>query len=188
MRKILLGVVAAAAIATSLVAATAANATVAVNEQNVGHIDKGDIQVASVLNLNNGEVPDQGQGGRHQVHRTSPDGQTTPAGPASDGSVGTVDHSAPCSPARSTPRRWWNGNHSQILGFEHERRRGLRLLGVRGERIGTMGACPAGSYMTGSRSDPEPGRPVRQHGWLPGGVKVNGIDLPNTPVVLAPVA
>ena len=42
MRKIILGVVAAAAIATPLVAATAANATVAV-DNGIVHVDKGDM-------------------------------------------------------------------------------------------------------------------------------------------------
>ncbi len=45
MRKILLGLVAATAVAAPLALASSANATVAV-ENGVGHVDKGDVQTA----------------------------------------------------------------------------------------------------------------------------------------------
>ena len=70
MRKIILGLVAAAAIATPIAVATSANAAVAV-DNGIGHVDKGDIQSSSVLNLNNAEFQTAAKAGKSPSPPTS---------------------------------------------------------------------------------------------------------------------
>jgi hypothetical protein len=183
MRRIILGVVAAAAIATPLVAATAANATVAV-ENGIGHVDKGDVQTA--LGWNNAAF-DKGVGSLKfttSAEKVNADYKMS----CFNGSTGAIDaevsHTIISQPGTTTVTATPvlnSGNGKQITGFN--------LTGQTSGFTATGGAtvrtvpCPDGSfsYMNLGQGD------LFGKTQVTGGLKVNGIDLPNTPV-LAPVA
>jgi hypothetical protein len=183
MRKIILGLVAAAAVAAPLALASTANAAVTYDDQSVGVVGKGDVQTA-VGGINDAVLQDAWKTGNLRfVSLYQMDNNTRWS--CSDGSVGTwtirtiqsrVLNATPATNAQNKVTSGWTLNGiDQTKGGTF----------VRGERIGTMGACPAGSYMTGFVSQ----NPADQfvNTVLPG-VKVtyNGTsyDLPVTPVAV----
>ena len=182
MRKIILGLVAAAAVAAPIALATSsAHAAVTYDDQSVGVVGKGDVQTA-LGGINDAALQDAWKTGNLKFTSLYQMDNNT-RWSCSDGSVGTwtirtvqsrvLNATAATNAQGKVTSGWTLNGIDQTKGGTF----------VRGERIGTMGACPAGSYMTGFLTQ----NPADQfvNTVLPGvNVTYNGAsyDLPVTPV------
>ena len=116
MRKTFLGLAAIAAIATPLAFASSASAAVSV-DKGIGHVDKGDIQSSSVLNLNNAKFQSAAEKGEITFTANVEnivDYKMTCLGSAEFGH--RVIHQPVRYNVTATPML--NGDGSQILGFD----------------------------------------------------------------------
>ena len=185
MRKIILGLAATAAIAAPLALAASANAAVAV-DNGIGHVDKGDVQ--SALGWNNAAF-DKGVGtlkftaGAEKVIADYKMSCFNGSTGAIDAEVGHTIISQPGTTTVTATKVLNAGNGKQITGFN--------LTGQSSGFTSTGGAavrtvpCPEGSFMYMNLGQGDLFRKTQ----VTGGLKVNGIDLPNTPVsIVAPVA
>jgi opacity protein-like surface antigen len=172
MRKILLGLVATAALATPLAAATAANASVAF-DGSTGHVDKGDVQTA--LKWNNADFDK----GVNTLTFTST-GTTTLGNETrwqcNDGSVqsrtslvtfGTSVTATPVLNSNGKQITGWNLTSNQYGSYLGGKYVGQPYVGAGCDASGFAGFLP--NVFTTDVSN--------------GGLKVNGVDLPNTPVI-----
>ena len=184
MRKTILGLVAIAAIATPLAFASSASAAVSVNDAGVGHVDKSDVQLA--LGWNN-KAFDNGAG---TLNFTAGAEKITVDYPMScfnlnTGAVTSGGHrlfvQSGMAAVEATPVLNL-GNGRQITGFDLSgKSTGFTPAGSTVVRDVTCGADTVLFMNEGSPT--QPGTMS-----VTGGLKVNGFDLPNTPVVVpAPV-
>ena len=180
MRKIVLGLVATAAIAAPLaLAAAPPPANVAVND-GVGHVDKGDVQTA--LHWNNADF-DKNVACAQVTHRggTQVDGQPGPRRWLC-AAVGEPEPDQPVTSRSASPRPTptLSSNGKQITGWDLN---GFGYEYVSGQRVGApyVGYCPAGESFDGFLPN------VFTTDVTDGGLRVNGHDLPNTPVVVPTV-
>ena len=165
-------IVALAAIAlfaTTAVASAAVNVT-----DGVGHVDKGDVQ--SALGWNNAAF-DNGVGSLKFTAGTQVMGNQTrwqcSGGEQSQTSLVTQNRTLKATQVLSSNGKQITGWDLTGFGFEY----------VSGKRVGApyVGYCPAGEAFGGFLPN------VFTTDVTDGGLKVNGIDLPNTPIVIPAV-
>jgi hypothetical protein len=187
MRKILLGLVATAALAAPLAAATAANASVAF-DGSTGHVDKGDIQ--SALGWNNGDF-DKGVSTLKFTAGSATAEKVTQDYPMlclnfATGDMSTVGHRLFVQPgtvsADVTAKPVLNSNGKQITGFDLTSTPGA--FKAVGNAVVRDTGCEGGALFmnTGTPSQPNT---VTVTGAASGlFVSGNGktVALPNTPV------
>jgi len=153
--------------------ATSAHAAVNYSGAGIGHVDKGDVQ--SALKWNNGDF-DKGAADLKFTAGTQVMGNQTrwqcSGGEQSQTSLVTQKLNV-------TTKTLYSSNGKQITGWDLT---GLRYDYVSGQRVGAsyVGYCPAGEWFVGFLPN------VFTTDIHDGGLKVNNVDLPNTPVV-APV-
>ena len=182
MRKILLGLAATAAIATPLAMAASANATVAV-DNGIGHVDKGDVQTA--LDWNN-KAFDNGAG---TLKFTASAEKVVVDYPMScldlnTGAITSGGHRLIVQPGNASivAAPVLNaGNGKQITGFNLTGN-SAGFINV-GNRVLRDVTCGADTVLFMNEGTPDPANTVS----VTSGLKVNGIDLPNTPVVVPAV-
>jgi hypothetical protein len=166
MKKIILGVIAVAMLAIP----TAAIASVAV-DNGVGTVGKGDVQ--SALGWNNHDF-DKNVASLKFTAGTQVMGNQTrwqcSGGEQSQTSLVTQNRTLKVTTL-------YNANGKQITGWDLT---GFGYEYVSGKRVGApyVGYCPAGESFGGFLPN------VFTTDVTDGGLKVNGIELPNTPVVL----
>ena len=158
------------ALAAIALFATAAVAGAAVTVDNgVGHVDKGDVQ--SALKWNNGDF-DKGVESLKFTAGTQVLGNQTrwqcSGGEQSQTSLVTQNRTI-------SVKKLYSTNGKQITGWDLT---GFGYEYVSGKRVGApyVGYCPAGETFGGFLPN------VFTTDVTNGGLKVNGIDLPNTPV------
>jgi hypothetical protein len=183
MRKLI--IIAASLVALAAVIATPfANAAVSYDNASVGHVDKTDIQ--NLFNWNNGTFQTKAQAGGIKFTSLYQMDNNANAWTCSDGNVYKYTlRTVQSRTLLATPV--WNGNHSQILGFDlggiDPTKGGTYVSGGRPNAPSPY-VCPTGAYMTGFVNQTMDEQFVNT--VLPG-VQVTydgtSFDLPNTPAV-----
>jgi len=170
MKKMMTRTAAVLGGAAALVAiAGTANAAVSVTESGTGHVDKGDVQ--SALHWNNAAF-DKGVDTLKFTAGTQVMGNQT-RWQCSGGEQSQTSLVTQARTVRATPVL--NANGKQVTGWDMT---GYGYSYVSGQRVGApyVGFCPAGESFQGFLPN------MFTTDITDGGLKVNGVSLPNIPV------